>query len=195
MGQEKKKANLKTFKALLLIGVLVLIGGIALFAVAIAQTKKADRDYDNAMAEYNAEYKEWYNNYSDGKATLFDKPEMPDKDINIFLFFPASIISGVGLILIVVGVYPFFAKSTLKTGTEVTNYLKDDYQALRNAEMDTVKPIVDRAMDDFVAPAITKTVRAVKKGKTDASTVCPSCGAKLEKDAKFCQYCGTHLDN
>ena len=49
-------------------------------------------------------------------------------------------------------------------------------------------------MADATADGLETTVRAIKKGITEEESIfCKHCGAKIDKDSKFCSECGKEL--
>ena len=49
-------------------------------------------------------------------------------------------------------------------------------------------------MTDITKDSVEATARAVKKGLTEEDGVaCLHCGKKIDKDSKYCKYCGARI--
>ena len=74
--------------------------------------------------------------------------------------------------------------------------LSKQVKSLRNMmdeSKDTLKSLADD-MTDINADSIEATARAVKKGLTsDDDVICLHCGKKIDKDSKYCKYCGDKI--
>lgn len=74
--------------------------------------------------------------------------------------------------------------------------LSKQVKSLRNMmdeSKDTLKSLADD-MTDINADSIEATAKAVKKGLTsDDDITCAHCGKKIDKDSKYCKYCGDRI--
>ena len=74
--------------------------------------------------------------------------------------------------------------------------LSKQVKSLRNMmdeSKDTLKSLADD-MTDITKDSVEATARAVKKGLTEEDGVaCPHCGKKIDKDSKYCKYCGARI--
>ena len=74
--------------------------------------------------------------------------------------------------------------------------LSKQVKSLRNMmdeSKDTLKSLADD-MTDINADSIEASARAVKKGLTgDDDITCAHCGKKIDKDSKYCKYCGDRI--
>ena len=74
--------------------------------------------------------------------------------------------------------------------------LSKQVKSLRNMmdeSKDTLKSLADD-MADINADSIEATAKAVKKGLTsDDDITCAHCGKKIDKDSKYCKYCGDRI--
>lgn len=74
--------------------------------------------------------------------------------------------------------------------------LSKQVKSLRNMmdeSKDTLKVLADD-MTDINADNIEATAKAVKKGLTsDDDITCAHCGKKIDKDSKYCKYCGDRI--
>ncbi len=74
--------------------------------------------------------------------------------------------------------------------------LSSQVKSLRNMmdeSKDTLKSLAND-MADINADSVEATARAVKKGLTEEEGVaCPHCGKKIDKDSKYCKYCGARI--
>ena len=69
---------------------------------------------------------------------------------------------------------------------KATKYMMDDSK-------DTLKNLTND-MTDITKDSVEATARAVKKGLTEEDGVaCPHCGKKIDKDSKYCKYCGARI--
>lgn len=58
---------------------------------------------------------------------------------------------------------------------------------------DDIKSISDE-MTDATKDSLETTARTIKKGLTsDEDKICPYCQSKIDKDSKFCKYCGKKI--
>ena len=83
-----------------------------------------------------------------------------------------------GIFCLIFGFRPEIAKIGTKTAKYIQNQNKEDLK-----EMSTTSA-------EIKEEAVTKTVKAVKKGLQD-SKFCKECGKEIDSDAKFCEHCGT----
>ena len=83
----------------------------------------------------------------------------------------------IGIICLVIGFQPEISKMSSKT----TKYIQEENQ-------DTLTDIASTSAD-IHSEAITKTIKAVKKGLNDTK-FCKHCGAQIDSDSKFCSECG-----
>lgn len=73
--------------------------------------------------------------------------------------------------------------------------LSKQVKSLRNMmdeSKDTLKSLADD-MADINADSIEATAKAVKKGLTSDDVICSHCGKKIDKDSKYCKYCGDRI--
>ena len=73
--------------------------------------------------------------------------------------------------------------------------LSKQVKSLRNMmdeSKDTLKSLADD-MTDINADSIEATAKAVKKGLTSDDVICSHCGKKIDKDSKYCKYCGDRI--
>lgn len=73
--------------------------------------------------------------------------------------------------------------------------LSKQVKSLRNMmdeSKDTLKSLADD-MTDINADSIEATAKAVKKGLTSDDVICAHCGKKIDKDSKYCKYCGNRI--
>ena len=74
--------------------------------------------------------------------------------------------------------------------------LSKQVKSLRNMmdeSKDTLKSLADDTAD-VNADSIESTVKAYKKGLTEEDDViCSHCGKKIDKDSKYCKYCGDRI--
>lgn len=74
--------------------------------------------------------------------------------------------------------------------------LSKQVKSLRNMmdeSKDTLKSLADD-MTDITKDSVEATARAVKKGLTEEDGVaCLHCGKKIDKDSKYCKYCGARI--
>lgn len=73
--------------------------------------------------------------------------------------------------------------------------LSKQVKSLRNMmdeSKDTLKSLADD-MTDINADSIEATTKAVKKGLTSDDVICAHCGKKIDKDSKYCKYCGDRI--
>lgn len=73
--------------------------------------------------------------------------------------------------------------------------LSKQVKSLRNMmdeSKDTLKSLADD-MADINADSIEASARAVKKGLTSDGVICSHCGKKIDKDSKYCKYCGDRI--
>ena len=73
--------------------------------------------------------------------------------------------------------------------------LSKQVKSLRNMmdeSKDTLKSLADD-MADINADSIEATAKAVKKGLTSDDVICAHCGKKIDKDSKYCKYCGDRI--
>lgn len=63
---------------------------------------------------------------------------------------------------------------------------------MMNESKDTLKSLADD-MTDINADSIAATAKAVKKGLTSDDAICSRCGKKIDKDSKYCKYCGDKI--
>lgn len=73
--------------------------------------------------------------------------------------------------------------------------LSKQVKSLRNMmdeSKDTLKSLADD-MADINADSIEATAKAVKKGLTSDDVICVHCGKKIDKDSKYCKYCGDRI--
>ena len=73
--------------------------------------------------------------------------------------------------------------------------LSKQVKSLRNMmdeSKDTLKSLADD-MADINVDSIEATAKAVKKGLTSDDVICAHCGKKIDKDSKYCKYCGDRI--
>lgn len=73
--------------------------------------------------------------------------------------------------------------------------LSKQVKSLRNMmdeSKDTLKSLADD-MADINADSIEATAKAVKKVLTSDDVICSHCGKKIDKDSKYCKYCGDRI--
>ena len=73
--------------------------------------------------------------------------------------------------------------------------LSKQVKSLRNMmdeSKDTLKSLADD-MADINADSIEATAKAVKKGLTSDDVICAHCGKKIDKDSRYCKYCGDRI--
>lgn len=91
--------------------------------------------------------------------------------------------------------YPLLASDGALPEVEIPSYV----EPLRNQAIDALKEIeFDRATgklsdNDYDSLKATYTQRAVDAMREEDLTVCPLCGPRPERDAKFCSRCGLSL--
>ena len=96
---------------------------------------------------------------------------------NAAFFAPGMIIAFFSIPCFVFAYMPSINKTMIKTA----KYLQDDNK-------EDLTDMADTAAD-ITSNAVTKTVRAVKKGLADTK-YCRHCGEQIEADSKFCKHCG-----
>lgn len=73
--------------------------------------------------------------------------------------------------------------------------LSKQVKSLRNMmdeSKDSLKSLADD-ITDINADSIEATAKAVKKGLTSDDVICSHCGKKIDKDSKYCKYCGDRI--
>lgn len=73
--------------------------------------------------------------------------------------------------------------------------LSSQVKSLRNMmdeSKDSLKSLADD-ITDINADSIEATAKAVKKGLTSDDVICSHCGKKIDKDSKYCKYCGDRI--
>jgi rRNA maturation endonuclease Nob1 len=74
-----------------------------------------------------------------------------------------------------------------KFHSETMDYAGKDLSEAGVKTVDVASPVVNRAADSF-SPAIAKVTDAVKN--SSSKIYCKHCGKPIEKDSKFCKFCG-----
>ena len=92
--------------------------------------------------------------------------------------------------LILCGFVAFFSPKIrgkmMSRNIKATKYMMDESK-------DDIKSI-STDMAEATSDAVEITTRSIKKGLSeDASIFCKYCGAKIDKDSKFCNKCGKEL--
>lgn len=109
--------------------------------------------------------------------TVLSKPFMDTIQPNIIALMVGSTLSMCSIVLLFTGFIPQFKKFTVKSA----KYLQQQNQ-------EDLKDIASTSAD-IKSEAVTKTVKAVKKGFKD-TMFCKKCGTEIDKDSTFCKECG-----
>ena len=105
-------------------------------------------------------------------------PEADTGFPNFAIFAPGFMLIPICFFLIVTGFMPQIAKLNANLRKETLDHAGKD---LGEAASQTV---------DVLAPSITKTVGAVKKGMGPQEQIyCKYCGTTIDADSRFCKYC------
>lgn len=86
-----------------------------------------------------------------------------------------------GVVILFAGFMPLIHKSMSKVVIHTTNQILEENKQELKDMADTKAEIS--------ADALKTTARAVKQGLTD-TVYCKDCGKEIDKDSKFCRYCG-----
>ena len=94
------------------------------------------------------------------------------------------------VIAIIIGSFVIMLNPNLQ-GKMLSSQVKSKY--MMDDSKDTLKNLTDD-MTDITKDSVEATARAVKKGLTEEDGVaCPHCGKKIDKDSKYCKYCGARI--
>jgi len=93
----------------------------------------------------------------------------------------------IGISLLIKGFQPEITKIRAKVHSETMDYAGKNLGEAGIKTVEIASPIVNKAADAF-SPAITKVTTAIKS--SSSKTYCKHCGNPIEKDSKFCKYCG-----
>ena len=105
-------------------------------------------------------------------------------EILFWIFFGLVIAIIIGSFVIMLN--PNLQGKMLSSQVKSLKYMMDDSK-------DTLKSLAND-MADINADSIESSARAVKKGLTEEDGVaCPHCGKKIDKDSKYCKYCGDRI--
>lgn len=105
-------------------------------------------------------------------------------EILFWIFFGLVIAIIIGSFVIMLN--PNLQGKMLSSQVKSLKYMMDDSK-------DTLKNLTDD-MTDITKDSVEATARAVKKGLTEEDGVaCPLCGKKIDKDSKYCKYCGARI--
>lgn len=105
-------------------------------------------------------------------------------EILFWIFFGLVIAIIIGSFVIMLN--PNLHGKMLSSQVKSLKYMMDDSK-------DTLKNLTDD-MTDITKDSVEATARAVKKGLTEEDGVaCLHCGKKIDKDSKYCKYCGARI--
>lgn len=105
-------------------------------------------------------------------------------EILFWIFFGLVIAIIIGSFVIMLN--PNLQGKMLSNQVKSLKYMMDDSK-------DTLKNLTND-MTDITKDSVEATARAVKKGLTEEDGVaCPRCGKKIDKDSKYCKYCGARI--
>lgn len=105
-------------------------------------------------------------------------------EILFWIFFGLVIAIIIGSFVVMLN--PNLQGKMLSSQVKSLKYMMDDSK-------DTLKNLTDD-MTDITKDSVEATARAVKKGLTEEDGVaCPHCGKKIDKDFKYCKYCGARI--
>lgn len=105
-------------------------------------------------------------------------------EILFWIFFGLVIAIIIGSFVIMLN--PNLQGKMLSSQVKSLKYMMDDSK-------DTLKNLTDD-MTDITKDSVEATARAVKKGLTEEDGVaCPHCDKKIDKDSKYCKYCGARI--
>ena len=105
-------------------------------------------------------------------------------EILFWIFFGLVIAIIIGSFVIMLN--PNLQGKMLSSQVKSLKYMMDDSK-------DTLKNLTDD-MTDITKDSVEATARAVKKGLTEEDGVaCPHCGKNIDKDSKYCKYCGARI--
>ena len=194
-----KKNNLKISNTIIVIGFILLAVSIALIVFSMKDYQAKEAEYQEAYAQYEADYDEWYHKWWDlHEATVHDQPKIPVmsdyiKPLN-HLFIVLSCIAGalsIGVILY--GARPYLFKFMLKQDKETLDYTGEDITKVGKKYVEVSTPIIKKGIDDIVEPAIRqiKNINTKDDDFTHNQTLyCKHCGTKIDTNTTYCHKCG-----
>ena len=154
-----KNQEPKIFKVLRIVAPCLLIGGIVLIVLA------------------------W---------TVFSKETWHGKDANWGLFIPGILACFFSFPAFFTGFSPKIAKTMNRASLYINEEIAPDFiksqKRIQQANKEDLTDIASTGAD-ISSVAVTKTVRAIKKGLKD-TMFCKHCGAEIDIDSKFCNSCG-----
>lgn len=166
---------MKISKIMLIVGIIALIASLTCLIIS--------------SIDYNKNYSEWNDAFMNNPMIGFkDKPT----DAFIVLSAVATCFS---VILFIIGLSPYISKLSLKHKKEILEYTGEDVQSVGTTMVDIGQPIVNKDVDDIVAPNLKNIKKSLNNKNTEENThnekiYCKFCGKTIDKDSKFCSYCG-----
>ena len=170
---EQKKTNLKISKSLLAIGTVVFTLGFIFLIVSIISYKQA----------YNQWHDAWWNKHT---ADLNDQPTVAFIIISVFVTLA-------GLGVLISGATPYLTKFALKHRKETLDYAGKDMTDVGTKMVDIGAPVVNKAVDEVVLPAVEKVKESITNDGEDSNgkkLYCRYCGKQIVVDSRFCNHCG-----
>lgn len=151
-----------------ILGLIVLIGGIAMVISGINKYSEAKENYQAKLAQYEIDYDKWYDKWwNDHTATLNDQPKHPGFEPN----FPGIGVVGIVLTIfsipcILAGLSPLFVRKTYDKS--------QDYMDSQNSQSNTTN-ILDMFID------------------REKSHICTYCGSTIDASRSKCDSCGARI--
>lgn len=152
-----------------ILGVIVLIAGIAMIMFGVNKYSEAKEEYRAELAQYEIDYDRWYDEWwNDHTATLNDQPKHPGLEPG----FPGVGVVGIVLTVfsipcVLSGLAPLFAKKAYSQVKDYADSKDSDSNITNNSDL-----FIDK-----------KTLTCTYCGATIKSdqTKCDSCGASIKK--------------
>lgn len=194
--KEKKKMSPKISRRFIIIGLVVLLIGIALICVGGVKIKDRIVECKRLDEQYKQEYAAWKERWFENPRTAGESPSFPDSTPSvggILLCFGGGVVIMIGIGVTFVGLQPYITKVGAKMEKETLDYAGGDISAVGVRGIEVAEPIINKGVD-VIAPNVEKVVRSAKNGVSGTTNSkgshCTECGAKMEQNEAFCSNCG-----